>query len=383
MPRVILLVVDGLGIGELPDAALYKDEGSNTLKNLCRAVGGIYLPCLEAMGMGNLGDFEGIKRVKDPISSYGIMSELSKGKDSVTGHWEMMGILTKAPFPLYPDGFPPEVISEFQKKTGRKVIGNKAASGTNIIEELGPEHMKTGSLIVYTSADSVFQIAAHEDIVSIEELYRACEQAREMLKPPHNVGRVIARPFTGPPFKRTPRRRDFSLQPPEDTVLDLLVRGGIKVVSVGKVKDMFSGRGFSDAVKVVDNKDALGKVNDLFSSLETGLIFSTLTDFDMLYGHRNDPQGYADAMRELDFWLGTFLPQMGSGDYLFVTADHGNDPTTPSTDHSREYVPVLFYSKGLAPKDLGLRNGFWDIGATVAEIFGVRGFKKKGKSFLS
>ncbi|MBI4824709.1 MAG: phosphopentomutase [Nitrospirae bacterium] len=381
MKRVVLLVLDGLGIGEMPDAFLYKDEGSNTLRNLSYEVGGIHLPCLEALGLGNLGDFKGIAKNKNPRASYGIMSELSKGKDSITGHWEMMGVVTSEPFPIYPEGFPHEVIAEFENRTKRKTLGNKPASGTEIIKELGEEHMKTGALIVYTSADSVFQIAAHEAVVSVEELYRVCEVAREILKPPHNVCRVIARPFIGPPFQRTPRRRDFSLPPPEDTVLDLLLKAGIEVISVGKVIDMFAERGFACSIKVKGNSDAMNRINELFPSMKEGILFSTFTDFDTLYGHRNDPHGFASALREFDTWLSDFLPELKEQDYLFITADHGNDPTTPSTDHSREYVPVLFYSKDYPSSDLGLREGFSDIGATIGEIFNLRGFNK-GKSLL-
>ncbi len=385
--RILLLVLDGMGIGEAPDARDFGDEGSNTLGNLCRAVGGLTLPALESLGLGNIGDFEGIKKTASPLASSGRMRELSKAKDTIAGHWEMMGIVSERPFPVYPNGFPPEIIGELERRTGRKTLGNKPASGTQIIEELGPLHMETGALIVYTSADSVFQIAAHEDIIPPEELYGICTTAREILKPPHNVARVIARPFIGPPFKRTPRRRDFSLEPPAETVLDLLIKKGIDVVSVGKVIDMFSGRGFSSKVKTESNQDAMCKIDDLLlrgnDPLRGGsqpLIFSTLSDFDTLYGHRNDPEGFASALKEFDTWLGNLLSLLRDDAYLFLTADHGCDPTTPSTDHSREYVPVMFYGKTLPPKDLGLRNGFLDIGATVAGLFGVR--FGKGRSFL-
>lgn len=382
MPRVILLIVDGLGIGELPDASFYNDEGSNTLKNLSYAVGGIYLPCLEALGLGNLGDFKGINKNKAPLASYGAISELSKGKDSITGHWEMMGIMTETPFPTYPHGFPEKIIKEFEKRIGRKTLYNKPASGTEIIKELGDKHMKTGYPIIYTSADSVFQIAAHEEIIPPHELYRFCKLAREILKPPHNVSRVIARPFVGPPFKRTPRRKDFSISPPEETALDLLVKAKIKTISVGKVIDMFAGRGFSKAIKAENNKEAMSKIKDTLKRLSSGLIFSTLTDFDTLYGHRNDPQGFANALNELDTWLSGLISELNERDYLFITADHGNDPTTESTDHSREYVPVLFYNRLLPPKDLGIRNGFMDIGATIINIFGLKGFKGGSSFFL-
>jgi len=376
---VLILVIDGLGIGELSDAEEYKDTGSNTLGNLSKVVGGLKLPCLESMGLGNLGDFLGIRKNTSPISSFGVMEELSRGKDSITGHWEMMGIISKTPFPTYPDGFPKEIIEEFERRIDRKTLGNRAASGTEIIKELGIEHMKTGSPIVYTSADSVFQIAAHEDIIPPERLYEICKIAREILTPPNNVCRVIARPFIGPPFRRTTKRRDFPLPPPEETVLDMLSKESIPTTAIGKVGDFFSGRGFKNNIKAGDNPEALRRVSSLFPS--EGLTFCTLTDFDTLYGHRNDPYGFADALKEFDRWLEGFLPSLKEDDYLFITADHGNDPTTPSTDHSREYVPVLFYNKALKPKDLGLRKGFCDIGSTVLEIFGLRA--KIGRSFLT
>jgi phosphopentomutase len=381
MPKAIIIVLDGLGIGEMPDASEYNDEGSNTLANLCKAVGGLNLPCLETLGLGNIRDFEGIKKTSTPLASYGIMSELSKGKDTITGHWEMMGIVNEKPFPTYPHGFPEEIITEFEKRIKRKVLYNKPASGTEIIKKLGSEHMRTGYPIVYTSADSVFQIAAHEDIISVDELYRMCKIAREILTPPHNICRVIARPFIGPPFQRTYRRKDFPLSPPEDTLLDFLKRKGIKVVSVGKVADMFAGKGFTENIKATNNTDIMQKISETLPSLETGLLFSNLVDFDTLYGHRNNPQGFAQALKEFDAWLSSFLPELKDEDYLFVTADHGNDPTTPSTDHSREYVPILFYNKKLPSKNLGMREGFWDIGATVAEIFEIKEFNR-GRSFL-
>lgn len=380
MPRTFIIVMDGVGIGELPDAAEYGDSGSNTLKNLSEAVGGLNLPCLESMGLGLLGDFKGIEKTKNPIASFGIMQELSKGKDSITGHWEMMGILNEKPFPVYPNGFPPEIIEEFERLIGRKTLGNRAASGTEIIEELGQEHIRTGSPIVYTSADSVFQIAAHEAVIPPDELYRMCEIARKILVPPHNVCRVIARPFVGPPFKRTQGRRDFALPPPEDTVLDLISKDGHRTVSVGKVYDLFSGRGFSEAIKATGNTDAMSKIMSLADAKNEGLVFCTLTDFDTQFGHRNDTRGFASALRDFDLSLAKLLPKLGAEDYLFITADHGNDPTTPSTDHSREYVPVFFYNKETVPMNLGLRAGFFDLGATVAEIFGVK--TKRGKSFL-
>lgn len=383
MPRVILIVMDGVGVGGLPDAPEYGDAGANTLSSISKTVGGLSLPCLQSLGLGLTGEFEGIIKVKKPLASYGVMRELSKGKDTITGHWEMAGVVSEKPFPTYPRGFPPEVIGEFEQRTGRKVIGNRPASGTEIIKELGGLHMKTGALIVYTSADSVFQIAAHEDVVSVEELYEICKKAREILVGPRNVCRVIARPFTGASpvdFRRTERRRDFALPPPETTVLDVLKENSIPVAAVGKVSDMFSGRGFSSTVKSSGNSDSMAKIISGLSSLKNGLIFSNLTDFDTLYGHRNDPSGFARALREFDSELSGLIPLLGVEDFLILTADHGNDPTTPGTDHTREYVPLLFYNTGLRPKDLGIRDGLWDIGATIADVFGVR--FGKGKSFL-
>lgn len=372
MPRVAIIVLDSLGVGEMPDAGLYGDEGSNTLAHMALAVGGLDLPTLKSLGLGNIGDFKGISKTLTPLASHGKLAELSRGKDTVTGHWEMMGIVTETAFPTYPRGFPPEVIAEFEQRTGRKTLGNKAASGTEIIKELGDEHVSTGAPIVYTSADSVFQIAAHEHVIAPEELYALCRAAREMLVPPHNVCRVIARPFLGPPYERTPNRKDFSLAPPSATVLDRLHEAGLRVVSIGKVSDVFSGSGFSTNIRTKGNAESMQRLLQGFEEMREGLVFCTLTDFDMLWGHRNDPVGYANALEEFDQWLCGFLPHFGEGDYLIITADHGCDPTTPSTDHSREYVPLLLYGKGVTPVDLGLLEGFWHIGATVAEIFGVQ-----------
>lgn len=380
MSKSVIVVMDGLGIGAAPDARLYGDEGSDTLGHLASAGGGLNLPCLESLGLGNLGDFQGISPSPAPLASFGRMEELSKGKDTITGHWEMMGIVNEKPFPTYPEGFPGEIIAEFERRTGRKVLWNKPASGTEIIRRLGNEHMRTGRPIVYTSADSVFQIAAHEDVISVQELYRMCRVAREILAPPHNVCRVIARPFIGPPFTRTYRRRDFPLPPPEDTVLDLVKARGVQVLSVGKVGDMFDARGFTTFIKAGGNQDIMKKVAEASLSLEEGLIFSNLVDFDTLYGHRNDVAGFKRALEEFDAWLSYFIPLLGDDDYLLLAADHGNDPTTASTDHSREYVPILLYNRKLRPRGLGTRRGFLDIGATVADLFGVE--FKKGRSLL-
>jgi phosphopentomutase len=380
--RIVLLVMDGVGVGALPDAAEYGDEGSNTLGNLSR-VCMLHLPCLEMMGLGNLGDFGTLKKMTEPAGSYGTMLELSKGKDTVTGHWEMMGIVNEQPFPTYPHGFPPEIMEEFERRTGRKGLGNRPASGTEILRELGEEHMQTGRPIVYTSADSVFQIAAHNDIIPLRELYRICRVTREILIPPHHVCRVIARPFTGTPgnFTRTPWRRDFTIPPPEKTVLDHLAEKKIEVVSVGKVMDIFAGRGFSRGLTSTSNSDAMAKVAGLMESLHEGLIFSTLTDFDTLYGHRNNPEGLAKALEDFDHEVSALMEKLRDDDFLIITADHGCDPTTHGTDHSREYVPVLLYARSHQPRDLGLRTGFFDIGATVAQIFGIGEFRR-GRSLL-
>lgn len=381
MPRAIIIVVDGLGVGELPDADKYADTGSNTLHNLSYKIGGLNIPCLESLGLGNIGDFKAVNNNPHAIASYGKMLELSEGKDSITGHWEMMGIVNEVAFPTYPNGFPREIISEFEKRIGRKVLGNIVASGTEIVERLGNEHLKTGSPIVYTSADSVFQIAAHEDVIPLDELYRICLIARDLLVEPHNVCRVIARPFLGPPFERTPRRRDYPVEPPEETLLEHLKKAGLEVIAVGKVIDLFVGRGFTRSVKILDTKDALRKIEAIAGEFEHGVLFSTLTDFDTVYGHRNDTVGYAKALEEFDKWLSEFIPTLKEDDYLFITADHGNDPTTPSTDHSREHVPLLIYNRKTPAHDLGTRMGFYDLGATVAEIFDIKEFKK-GKSCL-
>jgi phosphopentomutase len=381
MPRAVIIVLDGVGVGEMPDAAQYGDEGSNTLGNLSRAVGGLSLPTLERMGLGIIIDIKGITREERPLASWGMMAELSAGKDTITGHWEMTGVANERPFPTYPNGFPSKIIEQFERKIGREILWNKPASGTEIIKELGDEHVRTGSPIVYTSADSVFQIAAHEEVISVDELYRMCEVARDILKPPHNVCRVIARPFVGPPYQRTYRRRDFALTPPEDTVLDMLCKNHIEVWSVGKVCDMYGKRGFTRCIKSEGNYDGMKKLSEAFKDFENGLIFINLVDFDTLYGHRNNTEGFKAALEEFDNWLSAFLAGLGDEDYLFITADHGCDPTTPSTDHSREYVPILFYNKSTQAKGLGLRESFMDLGATVAEILGIKGFKR-GRSFL-
>jgi phosphopentomutase len=389
MQRVMLIVMDGLGIGELPDAGAYGDAGSNTLRHIAAAVRDLRVPCLESLGLGMLGEFQGIKRCGSPVGCYGRMAEASKAKDTTSGHWEMMGIKVERPFPTYPDGFPPEVIRDFENAIGRKVIGNRPASGTEIIRELGAEHIRTGYPIVYTSADSVFQIAAHKDVIPLKDLYKMCEVARAMLKYPHNVGRVIARPFTGKEsaFIRTPERRDYSIPPFRKTVLEYLVDSGIEVVSVGKVKDIFAGRGFTKTIPVSGNDDSLTRALESFNALKKGLVFVTLVDFDTLYGHRNDPEGFARALKDFDTRLPEIMNATGSDDLLIITADHGCDPTTQGTDHTREYVPLLLYSPSIKKGiNLGTRESFSDIGATILEVFELYEPLKKqavsGNSFL-
>jgi len=376
-------VLDGVGAGQMPDAAEYGDEGANTLGNLARAMEGLDLPEMESMGLGNIAPIEGIAENTEPTASFGLMKELSKGKDTITGHWEMAGIISSEPFPTYPQGFPPDVIEEFERIIGRKGLWYKVASGTAILEELGAEHLRTGSPIVYTSADSVFQIAAHEDVIPVEELYEICLKARSMLVSPHNICRVIARPFIGPPFERTYRRRDFPLDPPAETVLDLLKASGHGVLNVGKVIDMFSGRGFTatGGRRTHGNADGMAAIDECAETLKDGLVFANLVDFDTLYGHRNDTSGFYAALREFDGWLTGFISRMDTGDFLVITADHGLDPTAPGTDHTREYVPLLFHGAGTRPRDLGMRNGFWDVGATIAEVFGITAYDR-GRSFL-
>lgn len=375
MKRVALVVLDSVGVGELPDAGKYGDTGSNTLCHIARSVGGLRLPNLAGLGLGNIIHIAGVPPAKKPAASFGRMAELSPGKDTTTGHWELSGLILERPFPVYPDGFPPELIRAYEERIGRKVLGNKVASGTAIIEELGEQHMATGLPIVYTSADSVFQIAAHEEIIPLEELYRICRIARELLTGEHAVGRVIARPFTGGPgnFKRTMNRHDFSLKPPGQTVLNLLKDNGIPVIAIGKIRDIFDGEGITDSIPTKGNTDGMEQIINMLNSVTGGLIFANLVDFDMLYGHRNNPRGYAEALEELDLRLPELLKLLREEDVLIITADHGCDPTTPSTDHSREYVPLLVYGKTLRGGiDLGVRETFADVAATIAESFGLK-----------
>ncbi|HPZ42493.1 MAG TPA: phosphopentomutase [Bacillota bacterium] len=380
--RVILLVLDSVGAGELPDAAKYGDCGSNTLGNTARAVGGLNLPNLESLGLGNILPLEGVPPAQEPKAFYGKMRQKSAGKDTTTGHWELAGLILERPFPVYPNGFPPEIIEPFEKAIGRRILGNKVASGTAIIDELGERHMETGCPIVYTSADSVFQVAAHEKVIPLKELYEICRIARNILTGEHAVGRVIARPFDGEPgsFYRTGNRHDFSLKPPGQTVLSLLQENRIPVTAIGKISDIFAGEGISASYPTKGNRDTMEQTLKQIRSGTWGLIFANFIDFDMLYGHRNNPSGYAKALEEFDGMLPHLDDALQQSDVVIITGDHGCDPTTPSTDHSREYVPLLVYGKTLqGGSNLGTRDSFTDVAATIAEIFGLP--FPEGKSF--
>jgi phosphopentomutase len=380
--RFVILVADSAGCGALPDARAYGDEGSDTIGNTSRAVGGVALPTLGRLGLGNLTPVLGVPADPAPRGFHGKMAERSAGKDTITGHWEMMGIVLQEALALFPAGFPPEIIEPFVRETGVPgVLGNVAASGTVIIEALGEEHQRTGKPIVYTSADSVFQIAAHEETVPLETLYAWCRIARRQLDR-FRVARVIARPFVGTPGKyvRTYNRKDFAIATPGPTVLEKLVAANVPVVGVGKIPDIFDRKGITDELHTEGNADGLRKTEALLDTVDRGLVFVNLVDFDMLYGHRNDPKGYARALEELDRALPRILGKLGPGDVLAITADHGCDPTTPGTDHSREYVPLLVHAPGGAGGALGTRGSFADLGATVADFFGVRA--DVGTSFL-
>jgi phosphopentomutase len=380
--RAAIIVLDGVGIGEAPDAAHYGDVGSNTLGNVARAVGGMDLRNLEHAGLGNIASLAGMSPAAPPAGAWGLMIPNSAGKDSTTGHWEIAGVQLARPFPTYPHGFPADVIAEFSQRTGRGVIGNVAGSGTAVIDEFGPEHQRTGSWIVYTSADSVFQIAAHEGVVPLDALYRGCEAAREMLVAPHDVSRVIARPFVGQPgnYERTKNRRDFSIAPPEQTLLDALELAGIERAGVGKVDDLFAGRAIKSR-HTASNAEGIALIEKWLGSGSSGLLFANLVDFDQAFGHRNDVPGFYGALREFDAALPGLLSLLREDDLLFITADHGNDPTTPSTDHARECVPLLALGPSVHPVDLGRRSSFADLGATIAEWLGVA-YSGRGTSFL-
>jgi len=384
-PRAIVVVLDSVGVGALPDAAEYGDAGSDTLGNIAREVGGLTLPNLGALGIGNVDDVEGVPQQTRPIGSWGRMAERSPGKDTTTGHWEMMGVTLSKAFPVYPDGFPADVLAEFSRRIGRGWLGNEAASGTEIIERLGDEHVATGKVIVYTSADSVFQVAAHEDVVPIDELYRICEVAREIMTGDHCVARVIARPFIGATgaYSRTHRRRDFAIEPTEPTVLDILLRQGVPVRGIGKIGDIFCWRGVTDSPHVTDNMDGFGKLVERVASDEPGFVFANLVDFDMLWGHRNEVAAYARGLEAVDARMPELLAAMVPGDLLLITSDHGCDPTTSGTDHSREYTLLLAKECGVdRGVDLGTRTGHGDIGETVLDFYGLSGACGRGTSFL-
>lgn len=383
--KVVLIVLDSVGAGELPDAADYGDEGSNTLKNIYRHAENFSLPNLEKLGILNIDGFEDLKSSDSYLGSVAKCGQKSKGKDTTTGHWEISGLVLEKPFPTYPEGFPKTLILEFEKRTGRKVIGNYPASGTEIIKELGRNHVETGNLIVYTSADSVFQIAAHEDVVPLEELYSICRIAREMLKGEHGVGRVIARPFIGEDgnYTRTGNRKDFSLEPYRDTMLDLLKNSGREVYAIGKIEDIFVNKGITRSNHTTNNEEGIEATIQAVKEDFEGLIFTNLVDFDMVYGHRNNVQGYADALMYFDKKLHEIIAALNDEDVLIITADHGCDPTTESTDHSREYIPLIFYGKNIkANNNLGILDSFASIGKTVLDIFDVEN-DLEGKSVKS
>jgi len=377
--------MDSVGTGALPDAENFGDKGSDTLGNLAKTLGGLQLPNLAKLGLGNLHEIFGVEKAEHPQAFYGKMAELSPAKDTVIGHWELTGLVSNTPFPTYPNGFPPEVVREFEEKIGRKIIGNYPASGTEILKVLGREHEETGCPIVYTSADSVFQIAAHEDVISLEELYRICRLAREMLVAPHNVARVIARPFKGANgnYTRTPKRKDFALPPHGRTLLNLAENAGLTVFGIGKISDIFAGSGITESFKTENNSQGIEITLSLIKNqFKPGIIMTNLVDFDMLYGHRNDPVGYYNALKEFDAAVPSFLNALTPQDAWFITADHGCDPTIlTSTDHSREYVPLLVYGSGFVnPCSLGIRQSFADLGKTAQELLGLPG-TLAGKSF--
>jgi phosphopentomutase len=383
--RIFLVVMDSVGIGEAPDAEKYGDKGSDTLGHIAEHMNGLHMPNMAKLGLSNIRELKGIPKADKPMAYYTKMQEVSAGKDTMTGHWEIMGLRIDQPFQAFPEGFPDELINEFEARTGRKVIGNKPASGTEILDELGEEHVKTGALIVYTSADSVFQIAAHEDVVSIDELYEYCKIARELtLDPKYMVGRVIARPFIGEPGKwtRTSNRHDYALKPFGHTVMNELKDNNLDVIAIGKISDIYDGEGVTQSLRTVSNMDGMDKLKETLDMDFTGLSFVNLVDFDAIYGHRRNPQGYGEALQEYDVRLAEVLEKLKEDDLLIITADHGNDPVHPGTDHTREYVPLLVYSPSMTEgKELPLRETFADIGATVADNFNVS-LPEHGKSFL-
>ncbi|GIP00968.1 phosphopentomutase [Paenibacillus lautus] len=383
--RIHLIVLDSVGIGEAPDAADFDDIGSDTLGHIARECGGLNMPNMAALGLSNIREIEGVPIADKPRAYYTKMQEASNGKDTMTGHWEIMGLYIDTPFRVFPDGFPDELIQRIEEKTGRKVIGNKPASGTEIIEELGEEHVKTGALIIYTSADSVLQIAAHEDVVPLKELYEICEFCREItLEDPYMLGRIIARPFMGEvgSFKRTANRHDYALKPFGRTTMNEMKDAGLDVIALGKISDIYDGEGITKAIRTVSNMDGMDKMVQTLDEPFKGLSFINLVDFDAVYGHRRDPKGYGQALEDYDQRLPEVFEKMTEKDLLIITADHGNDPTYKGTDHTREYVPLLVYSPRFAEgKELPLRKTFADLGATVADNFGVK-LPEHGTSFL-
>jgi phosphopentomutase len=381
--RVTLIVLDSVGCGDAPDAAVYGDEGANTLSHVAQAVGGLYLPNLGRLGLGNLTDIEGVAPTSLAAGVYSRLTAVSAGKDTTTGHWELGGVILEQPFPTYPAGFPADLMAEYERRIGRKTLGNYPASGTEIIKALGEEHMRTGKPIVYTSADSVFQVAAHEEVIGIDELYHICQIARDLLTGAHAVGRVIARPFSGRPgsFTRTERRKDFSLEPPATTILDAVKAAGQEVMGVGKIEDIFAYRGLTSSNHTGNNMAGVDAILEYLATDQAGLLFANLVDFDALYGHRNDPQGYANALEAFDARLPEIIEKLHDNDVLIITADHGNDPTRASTDHSRERVPLLAYGARVQQNlNLGTRASFSDVAATVAELLRVS-WDGPGKSF--
>ena len=384
--RVFVIVLDGVGVGEAPDADVYGDTGSNSIGNTAKVLGGIHLPNMGAIGLGNLTPIKGVPPTDETMGAYGKCRESSKGKGSVVGHWELMGVQTTIPFPTYPNGFPDEILVPFSEKTGRGILANRPASGTTIIKELGEKHLETGDLIVYTSADSVFQIAANEAIVPIEELYQYCEIARKLLVGKHAVGRVIARPFIGDSaetFTRTERRKDYPIPSPQKTTLDLLLDADYQVYSTGKIDDLFGHRGITKSHHTVNNDVAIQAAIKFLDEDFNGLLFANLIEFDMTYGHRNDPAGYAKKLEEFDAYIPQIREKMTENDICMIVADHGVDPTTESTDHSREFIPLLVFGKQVKNNvDLGIRETYADVAATIAEVFSLPK-PVKGKSFLS
>jgi phosphopentomutase len=383
--RIFLIVMDSVGIGESPDADEFGDKGADTLGHIAEKMNGLNMPNMGKLGLSNIREIKGIEKAVKPLAYYTKMMEASNGKDTMTGHWEIMGLNIQTPFRVFPDGFPDELLSELEERTGRKIIGNKPASGTEILDELGEEHMKTGALIVYTSADSVLQIAAHEEIIPIEEQYKICKIARELtLDEKYMVGRVIARPFLGEPgnFKRTANRHDYALKPFDRTVMSEMKDAGLDVIAIGKISDIYDGEGVTQSLRTISNMDGMDKLVQTLDMDFTGMSFLNLVDFDALFGHRRDPEGYGNALEEYDARLPEVFAKMKDDDLLIITADHGNDPVAPGTDHTREYVPLIVYSKQMTEgKELPIRETFADIGATVADNFKVK-MPNFGKSFL-